>query len=133
MKRNQTILLALCGLAVAAALLVGMLTPRTLSPDAPEPTATAAPTARPTATPTPKPAGDAPEPTASPTAVPMEYLYDITVHPPTCQTNGYSVYVNKETGGIVIRDEVSKLPHQWVEDDNREICAVCGTKRTKMN
>ena len=131
MKRKQTLLLILCGLAVAAAVLVGTLMPRSLTDDAAEPTAT--PTARPTAVPTPQPTGETPEPTASPTAVPMDYLYDITVHPPTCQTNGYSVYVNKETGGIVIRDEVSKLPHQWVEDDNREICAICGTKRTKMN
>ena len=60
-------------------------------------------------------------------------LFDITVFPPTCQANGYSVYVSRETGGINIRDEVPRLPHdygEWSIDMETgalsRVCAMCG-------
>ena len=90
----------------------------------------AAPTASPTVSPTPE---TSVEPTPSPTAVPMEVLFDIVVHPPTCQTNGYSVYVNKESGGINIRDEIPRLPHEWIERDGKTVCKNCGVERNEQN
>ena len=67
------------------------------------------------------------------TLVPMDILYDILVHPPTCQTNGYSVYVNKETGAINIRDEVPRLQHEWVEADGKRVCKNCGVEKNEQN
>ena len=71
--------------------------------------------------------------TPSPTPVPVELLYDIVVHPPPCRSNGYSVYTNKESGGINIRDEVPRLPHEWVQRDGRTVCRNCGVEKNDQN
>lgn len=74
-----------------------------------------------------------PQASPTPTAIPPEMLFDITVFPPTCQANGYSVYVSRETGGINIRDEVPRLNHDysdWSIDmatgAMRRTCSMCG-------
>lgn len=124
MKRGVLIVVAVLA-AIIGIVVWRMVGPSIISPGqaAPQPTATAAPS--PTPEPSPTPQIDE-EPTAEPTAVPLEYLFDITVHPPTCVANGYSVYVSRETGGINIRDEVSKLPHDWIEVDGQIVCSMCG-------
>ena len=88
----------------------------------------------PAESPTPEASAEASSsPTPSPTPVPMEVLFDIVVSPPTCQANGYSIYVNKESGGINIRDEVPRLPHEWIEVDGKTVCRNCGTERNEQN
>ena len=112
MKRLLIALVALiCALALAGC----------GGPSEPKPTAT--PTDAPTATPTPGPTS---------TPVPLEMLYSIEVHEPTCVANGYSVYVNNETGGINIRDEVPRLKHTWIIDPEtgKEVCSMCGKEKT---
>jgi len=134
-------LLAGCGAGPQEAAVSASPTASPASADTPTPTP--APDDTPTPAPSPSTAADdpdangdeAPEESADPdavaTPVPLDYLFEITVHPPTCQSNGYSVYVSRETGGINIRDEVSKLPHDWVEipGEDGEIeyrCSMCG-------
>ena len=95
-----------------------------------EPVATASPTVEAASTMTPTPA---PLVTPSPTPVPMDVLYDIIVHPPTCQANGYSVYINRESGGINIRDEVPRLSHEWIEQDGKTVCKNCGIEKNAQN
>lgn len=85
---------------------------------------------------TPVPAAEAtaaPEETPTPTPIPADMLFDITVFPPTCQANGYSVYVSRETGGINVRDEVPRLQHDygdWNIDMETgamsRVCSMCG-------
>ena len=93
-------------------------------------TATPSPTAEVTAAPE---VTDTPKPTPTPTPIPQEMLFDITVFPPTCQANGYSVYVSRETGGINVRDEVPRLQHDYGEWDidmatgaMSRACSMCG-------
>ena len=70
------------------------------------------------------------ESTPTPTPIPPELLFDITVYPPTCQSNGYSLYVSRETGGINIRDEVPRLNHDYgpwdIDMQTGEMARVCG-------
>ena len=109
--------------------------PQTVEPTAsPTPEASAEVSSSPTESPTPEASAEASSsPTPSPTPVPMEVLFDIFVSPPTCQANGYSIYVNKESGGINIRDEVPRLPHEWIEVDGKTVCRNCGTERNEQN
>ena len=72
----------------------------------------ASPTEEPTATTTPEPT-PTPVPTPTPTPIPPELLFEITVVPPSCQANGYSQYVSRETGAINIGDEVPRLNHDY--------------------
>ena len=87
----------------------------------PTPEPTEAPTAPPTHQPTVAP-------TVPRTPVPLDQLYDISVFPPSCTANGYSVYVNRETGAIIVRDEVSRLKHDFVYDPKtgENVCRMCG-------
>lgn len=99
-------------------------------PQVADATATPAPTAEVTAAPT---ATEPAETVPNATTVPADMLFDITVFPPTCQANGYSVYVSRETGGINVRDEVPRLQHDYSEWDidmatgaMSRVCSMCG-------
>ena len=116
------------GLLALAIMLAGCSggTPPQVTDAASAPAATSEVTAVPEAT-------DTPEPTPTATPIPADKLFDITVFPPTCQANGYSVYVSRETGGINVRDEVPRLQHDYGEWDidmatgaMSRTCSMCG-------
>lgn len=111
-----------------AAMLLMLLTLAGCSGGGPD----ASPTEEPTAATTPEPT-PTPVPTPTPTPIPPELLFEITVVPPSCQANGYSQYVSRETGAINIRDEVPRLNHDyspWTIDMDTgamvRTCSMCG-------
>ena len=71
-------------------------------------------------------------PSTPSTPVPLDQLFDISVFPPSCRANGYSIYRNLETGAINVRDEVPRLMHDYSAEITTEdgetipVCSMCG-------